>query len=962
MSEPQKITIPIDKFKGLITSIASPPVGSAKSLKNFVLNRKKNALQNAPGYGLKWIDGEAEYGNLPQSTNAEGPNYINPTLWKISDITWIRHYNFHTKMHGGKELTFLVGKYTKTAFYTASPTTDRLCVFVRPYWSGAAWIDSWKDLTDFFIFTHLRQTVLDVEDGFCPGVSFTNDATVGTIDWSNPGNAAADDGSYASVALTHLDVSKYLMVKNVTWNHTHPIGCTLVGLEVKVIRYASIQGMGDNSIRAVKDGAVFGDDKIDIYWLLTPDEEKIYGDSSDDWGGLVMDDTDSDQFGVAISVINLAGSNNTAYIDAVLFKRYYTMPDSDKIYIDDGIAFDFKTIDPSGELFNDSSFVGYIAYFKDSTDVDRFFVISECGYDTTHHYYPDDAYYIKTLGLPTEGLPPDNDKIYFYKFYMPEYAGEGNLTDDIDPHFYAVSDGIRIATGSDSTDSLIKSMLAEKTWGWTSPLNETDEIVCESAKMVLPINDFTMDRNEYGSDFNPGTYYGKITFSDDDGNESSVLASSSITWSTTPSNPKILLTLDRAVIPKSASYINFYMSVNDVLYNHVLLIELAGEDVWTKDDVTGTIYIEKEITEADWNVGAGPELSTNIDRATTDVGYIRPAHVSLMGDIAYAVNVYTSQNLKNTIMISAVHGDGNTQYDIFPLKAECLIDLEYSDGDELQAIINLDDKIVAIKSNTIIVLYRNASGGYDRKIISKGNGICSVKSLEVFEDYLYCNDYSAILRYSMRGEEVLNLLWLEDWKAIANAVKESSFSVLDDFERQLRVSLASLEYIFDLDTALWSIQDFADVPIAYSRQINGTVDFLTQSAIFSIGRSHPYHNLVNFNMEYETNEIYASDAVGPEGNFMDLQVDKISIDYISDVDITVDVFVAGSAAACDSFVFSSTKRNGIFEPCDDARGKSFRLKISASTIVSTSDYNVLIEKLAVMCTLNPISGDILSEP
>ena len=94
MSEPQKITIPIDKFKGLITSIASPPVGSAKSLKNFVLNRKKNALQNAPGYGLKWIDGEAEYGNLPQSTNAEGPNYINPTLWKISDITWIRHYNF----------------------------------------------------------------------------------------------------------------------------------------------------------------------------------------------------------------------------------------------------------------------------------------------------------------------------------------------------------------------------------------------------------------------------------------------------------------------------------------------------------------------------------------------------------------------------------------------------------------------------------------------------------------------------------------------------------------------------------------------------------------------------------------------------------------------------------------------------------------------------------------------------
>jgi hypothetical protein len=214
----------------------------------------------------------------------------------------------------------------------------------------------------------------------------------------------------------------------------------------------------------------------------------------------------------------------------------------------------------------------------------------------------------------------------------------------------------------------------------------------------------------------------------------------------------------------------------------------------------------------------------------------------------------------------------------------------------------------------------------------------------------------------MRGEEVLNLLWLEDWKAIADAVKESSFSVLDDFERQLRVSLASLEYIFDLDTALWSIQDFADVPIAYSRQINGTVDFLTQSAIFSIGRSHPYHNLVNFDMEYETNEIYASDAVGPEGNFMDLQVDKISIDYISDVDITVQVYVAGSATACDDFVFSSTKRNGIFEPCDDARGKSFRLKISASTAITTTYYNVLIEKLAVMCTLNPISGDILSEP
>lgn len=950
----KSLVISIDKFPGLVTALASPPAGSALVCKNVALNKIRNALQNPSGYGLKYT--------LPQVTDAEAPFYLNPAIYKISNLVWENIRNFHTPVHGGQDLTFAVGTCRITGRYSGSPTYDRPAIFVRPYWNGSTWIDEWKNLLEMFVFTHYRQTDLEKESEWINFVTFANDSAVGTIDWTNMANVEVDDTNYASVTLLEAEVSHYLKATGIQWGTSplHPEGCTLLGIKVKVIKYANSTGVYDHSVKIVVDGAVYGDEHADTEteWTTSPAEEKMYGSDVDDWGGVTMDKTDEGDFGVAIAVDHTGAGTKTAYIDCILLKRYYTLPDSDKIYVDDGIAYDFETLDPTEEVFNDDHFVGMIAYFKDSGDNDRSHVISECDYDTDNFYYPDDAYYLKTIGLPEEGLPPDNGKIYVYQFWLPEYADEGQLPTTILSDIHAVLNGIRISSGGDSDDVAMKSHVVDKTWGWGVPQNETDEIILESIKMSMPcVLGLSTDT---GTDFEAGTYYAKVTYSDDDGNESTVMDDATVTFGPSALNINASITLNRGTIPKSARYINLYFSDDDSLYYLTKEIDLAGVDDWTEDNETGEVSIGFNISADDWN-NAGPELAVNIGRAENDSGHIRYANSNVIGFESYAVKTYGAQNYKNTIFVSAEHGSGAMQYDIFPSDGLHMIDLEYSDGDELVYVVNLDDKIVAWKKNTVIVLYKNNSGGYDRKIVSRGNGVCSVRSIGVFEDYVYVADYGAVMRYSMRGSEIINPQWLQDWKDLADNYKEAAVGALDDYERQYRLAVNGIEYILDLDTGNWTVQDLPDQPIAYSKQENGEIDFLTQAGIFTISKDEHFHDDGDISVEYESNEIYPADIIGPDGHFYDFQVDSVALSYESDVDITVKVYAAGSATESDTYVFSSAKRNDIFHVSDDCRGKSFRFKITATLDESGNLYAMVIRKLGIKVTLNPISGDILSE-
>ena len=119
-------------FGGLATSLANPPFNSAKDAKNFETYKTKGWLTNSQGYLLKYA--------LPTLTNTN-----------ISSFVPVDFKNFYVPDHGGKNVTCLLATYRKTSRYDAGVHIDRSGAWIRPYWNGSSWIDSWLELTEIEI-------------------------------------------------------------------------------------------------------------------------------------------------------------------------------------------------------------------------------------------------------------------------------------------------------------------------------------------------------------------------------------------------------------------------------------------------------------------------------------------------------------------------------------------------------------------------------------------------------------------------------------------------------------------------------------------------------------------------------------------------------------------------------------------------------------------------------------------
>ncbi|KKM15813.1 hypothetical protein LCGC14_1692250, partial [marine sediment metagenome] len=103
------------------------------------------------------------------------------------------------------------------------------------------------------------------------------------------------------------------------------------GIIVEIDRYAqNSNSIRDKSIRLRLISGPVGDDKKTASWwdIIDDDVNNTYGALDNDWNaGLSVSDINNINFGIDISAENI-GSSNTAYIDHVRVKIYYTMPDA----------------------------------------------------------------------------------------------------------------------------------------------------------------------------------------------------------------------------------------------------------------------------------------------------------------------------------------------------------------------------------------------------------------------------------------------------------------------------------------------------------------------------------------------------------------------------------------------------------------------------------------------------------
>ena len=156
-------------------------------------------------------------------------------------------------------------------------------------------------------------------------VTDNNTGGIGTVAWTNPGNAKALDQTYATLAVgvggtnTH-----YLWAQGYGFNI--PTGATITGIVVSVTAHGSAGNTNVNAVQLIGSAnTLVGTAKgVGPVWL-TSDSTVNFGGQNDLWGqlaaGISPATVNSANFGVAVSLE--AQSSITISVDAISITVYY---------------------------------------------------------------------------------------------------------------------------------------------------------------------------------------------------------------------------------------------------------------------------------------------------------------------------------------------------------------------------------------------------------------------------------------------------------------------------------------------------------------------------------------------------------------------------------------------------------------------------------------------------------------
>ncbi|HET6352375.1 MAG TPA: Ig-like domain-containing protein [Coriobacteriia bacterium] len=152
--------------------------------------------------------------------------------------------------------------------------------------------------------------------------SGANDASAGTTAWTNPGNVAGDDGTYATSNVGTNSTSQYLNATGFGFNI--PAGANINGITVAVDRMSSgttAPFARDHTIQLLNGGSRAGDNKAatGTNWPTGGTAIATYGSASDSWGRQwTPAEINASDFGVSLRVSNTNGSNaRVASVDYV---------------------------------------------------------------------------------------------------------------------------------------------------------------------------------------------------------------------------------------------------------------------------------------------------------------------------------------------------------------------------------------------------------------------------------------------------------------------------------------------------------------------------------------------------------------------------------------------------------------------------------------------------------------------
>lgn len=157
------------------------------------------------------------------------------------------------------------------------------------------------------------------------GSTFANDATIGTVDWTDPGNAQYSDNAYATAGASGDPYSSHYL-KVTVFGFSIPSGSTINGIVVEVEKKANDSHYHDASLKIVKGGTISGDEKKNVASWQVVDTYLTYGGESDLWGlSWTPAEINASGFGVVLSTNYDQDGFATASVDHIRVTVYYTL-------------------------------------------------------------------------------------------------------------------------------------------------------------------------------------------------------------------------------------------------------------------------------------------------------------------------------------------------------------------------------------------------------------------------------------------------------------------------------------------------------------------------------------------------------------------------------------------------------------------------------------------------------------
>ncbi|HYK01306.1 MAG TPA: LamG-like jellyroll fold domain-containing protein [Thermoanaerobaculia bacterium] len=171
---------------------------------------------------------------------------------------------------------------------------------------------------------------VSLSDGPLSPATTSDDATVGTVAWTNPNNAQTDNGSYATAVLASVagvsnESSHYLKATN--FGFAIPTSATITGVVVEEKVVATNTSIRNANTKLVKGGAFVGTAKTTSTVWSIAEAYISFGGSSDLWGTTwTPAEVNSSGFGVGVSAWNANSltSSHTASLNHIRITVHYT--------------------------------------------------------------------------------------------------------------------------------------------------------------------------------------------------------------------------------------------------------------------------------------------------------------------------------------------------------------------------------------------------------------------------------------------------------------------------------------------------------------------------------------------------------------------------------------------------------------------------------------------------------------